>query len=97
MFTVPMHSRISVPSLPTVRVQHPWREKVSSLSKGPFLDDKGLSCYEFEQEIPFADAEQLLRLCEPDLSIKCATLFAGEHIPGSRCLFTELTAWSWLK
>ncbi len=32
--------------------------------KGP-SDVKGLSRYEFEQEIPLSDAEQLLQLCEP--------------------------------
>jgi len=32
--------------------------------KGPSLDG-GLSRYEFEQEIPLADAEHLLLLCEP--------------------------------
>ena len=32
--------------------------------KGP-SDEKGLSRYEFEQEVPLADAEQLLKLCEP--------------------------------
>ena len=31
--------------------------------KGP-SDDKGLSRYEFEQEIPLPDAEQLMNLCE---------------------------------
>ena len=34
--------------------------------KGPSLDG-GLSRYEFEQEIPFADAEQLMKLCEPGI------------------------------
>ena len=34
--------------------------------KGPSLDG-GLSRYEFEQEIPFADAEQLMTLCEPGI------------------------------
>ena len=28
-------------------------------------DEKGLSRYEFEQKIPLADAEELLKLCEP--------------------------------
>lgn len=28
-------------------------------------DEKGLSRYEFEQEIPLSDAEELLKLCEP--------------------------------
>ena len=32
--------------------------------KGPSLDG-GLSRYEFEQEIPLADAEKLMTLCEP--------------------------------
>lgn len=32
--------------------------------KGP-SDEKGLSRYEFEREIPLADAEELFKLCEP--------------------------------
>ena len=34
--------------------------------KGP-SDIGGLARYEFEQEIPFADAEQLMRLCQPGI------------------------------
>ena len=34
--------------------------------KGPSVDG-GLSRYEFEQEIPLADAEQLMKLCEPGI------------------------------
>ena len=34
--------------------------------KGPSYDG-GLSRYEFEQEIPFADARQLMTLCEPGI------------------------------
>ncbi|WP_455641029.1 CYTH domain-containing protein [Parabacteroides sp.] len=47
--------------------------------KGP-SDDKGLSRYEFEQEIPLADAEQLLKLCEPGAIDKVRHLVpAGVH------------------
>lgn len=44
-------------------------------------DEKGLSRYEFEQEIPLADAEQLLKLCEPGAIDKVRHLVrAGRHI-----------------
>lgn len=47
--------------------------------KGP-SDDKGLSRYEFEQEIPLPDAEQLLTLCEPGVIDKVRHLVrAGKH------------------
>ena len=47
--------------------------------KGP-SDDKGLSRYEFEQEIPLPDAEQLLTLCEPGGIDKVRHLVrAGKH------------------
>lgn len=47
--------------------------------KGPSLNG-GLTRYEFEQEIPLADAEQLLRLCEPGLIDKTRWLVkAGDH------------------
>lgn len=47
--------------------------------KGPSLDG-GLSRYEFEQEIPFADAEQLMTLCEPGIIDKTRWLVkSGEH------------------
>ena len=47
--------------------------------KGP-SDDKGLSRYEFEQEIPLPDAEQLLTLCEPGAIDKVRHLVrAGKH------------------
>lgn len=39
--------------------------------KGP-SDEKGLSRYEFEQEISEADARQLLKLCEPGIIDKNA-------------------------
>ncbi len=46
----------------TVRVR--IRDKQGFITiKGPSLDG-GLSRYEFEQEIPLADAEQLMNLCE---------------------------------
>ena len=44
-------------------------------------DEKGLSRYEFEQEIPIADAEELLKLCEPGVIDKVRNLVpAGKHI-----------------
>lgn len=44
-------------------------------------DEKGLSRYEFEQEIPLADAEQLLKLCEPGAIDKVRHLVrVGRHI-----------------
>ncbi len=47
--------------------------------KGP-SDDKGLSRYEFEQEIPLPDAEQLLTLCEPGVIDKVRHLVrVGKH------------------
>ena len=47
--------------------------------KGPSLDG-GLSRYEFEQEIPFTDAEQLMTLCEPGVIDKTRWLVkSGEH------------------
>ena len=47
--------------------------------KGPSLDG-GLSRYEFEQEIPLADAEQLMTLCEPGIIDKTRWLVkSGEH------------------
>ncbi len=47
--------------------------------KGPSLDG-GLSRYEFEQEIPFADAQKLLTLCEPGLIDKTRWLVkSGVH------------------
>ncbi len=47
--------------------------------KGPSLDG-GLSRYEFEQEIPFDDAQKLLTLCEPGIIDKTRWLVkSGEH------------------
>lgn len=47
--------------------------------KGP-SDAKGFSRYEFEREIPLADAEQLLTLCEPGAIDKVRHLVrAGQH------------------
>ena len=47
--------------------------------KGPSLDG-GLSRYEFEQEIPLADAEQLMTLCEPGIIDKTRWLVkSGEY------------------
>lgn len=47
----------------TVRIRIRGEEGFLTI-KGP-SDDKGLSRYEFEQEISLADAEKLLALCEP--------------------------------
>lgn len=48
--------------------------------KGP-SDEKGLSRYEFEQEIPLTDAGELLKLCEPGAIDKVRHLIPrGEHI-----------------
>ena len=48
--------------------------------KGP-SDEKGLSRYEFEQTIPLADAEELLKLCEPGVIDKVRNLVRREsHI-----------------
>ncbi len=47
--------------------------------KGPSADG-GLSRYEFEQEIAFDDAEQLMKLCEPGIIDKTRYLVkSGEH------------------
>lgn len=47
--------------------------------KGP-SDEKGLSRYEFEQLIPLADAEELLKLCEPGAIDKVRNLVRqGPH------------------
>ena len=47
--------------------------------KGPSLDG-GLSRYEFEQEIPLADAEKLMTLCEPGQIDKFRWLVkSGDH------------------
>ena len=47
--------------------------------KGPSLDG-GLSRYEFEQEIPLADAEKLMTLCEPGQIDKVRWLVkSGNH------------------
>ena len=47
--------------------------------KGPSTDG-GLTRYEFEQEVPMADAEQLLQLCEPLIIDKTRWLIrSGEH------------------
>ncbi len=47
--------------------------------KGPSLDG-GLSRYEFEQEIPLADAQKLLTLCEPGIIDKTRWLVkSGSH------------------
>lgn len=48
--------------------------------KGPSLDG-GLSRYEFEQQIPFDDAQKLMTLCEPGIIDKTRWLVrSGDHI-----------------
>ena len=48
--------------------------------KGPSLDG-GLSRYEFEQQIPFDDAQKLMTLCEPGIIDKTRWLVrSGNHI-----------------
>lgn len=48
--------------------------------KGPSLDG-GLSRYEFEQQIPFDDAQKLMSLCEPGIIDKTRWLVrSGDHI-----------------
>ena len=48
--------------------------------KGPSLDG-GLLRYEFEQQIPFDDAQKLMSLCEPGIIDKTRWLVrSGEHI-----------------
>ena len=62
----------------TVRIRI-RNEKAFITIKGPSLDG-GLSRYEFEQEIPLADAEQLMTLCEPGIIDKTRWLVkSGEH------------------
>jgi len=47
--------------------------------KGPSTDN-GLTRYEFEQEIPLVDAEQLMQLCEPGIIDKTRWLVkSGDH------------------
>ena len=46
--------------------------------KGPSLDG-GLSRYEFEQEIPLADAQQLMYLCEPGVIDKTRWLVKSDE------------------
>ena len=45
--------------------------------KGPSLNG-GLSRYEFEQEIPFDDAQQLMQLCEPGIIDKTRWLVKSD-------------------
>jgi len=46
--------------------------------KGPSLNG-GLSRYEFEQEIPFDDAQQLMQLCEPGIIDKTRWLVKSDR------------------
>lgn len=63
----------------TVRVR--IRDKKGYLTiKGP-SDIKGMSRYEFETEIALADAEELMKLCEPGVIDKTRYLVkAGKHV-----------------
>ena len=49
-------------------------------------DENGLSRYEFEQKIPPADAEELLKLCEPGIIDKVQSGPCREAHLGSRRL-----------
>ena len=63
----------------TVRVRIRGTEGFLTI-KGP-SDEKGLSRYEFEQKIPLADAEELLKLCEPGAIDKVRHLVRqGKHV-----------------
>lgn len=62
----------------TVRIRIRGNEGFLTI-KGP-SDEKGLSRYEFEQKIPLADAEELLKLCEPGAIDKVRHLISsGKH------------------
>ena len=63
----------------TVRVR--IRDEKGYLTiKGP-SDQTGLARYEFETEIPLADAEDLMRICEPGIIDKTRYLVrSGRHI-----------------
>ena len=62
----------------TVRVRIRDRQGFITI-KGPSLDG-GLSRYEFEQEVPLADAEQLFKLCEEGVIDKTRWLVkSGNH------------------
>lgn len=62
----------------TVRIR--IRDELAYITiKGPSLDG-GLSRYEFEQEIPLSDAENLMQLCEPGIIDKTRWLVkSGSH------------------
>ena len=63
----------------TVRVR--IRDEKGYLTiKGP-SDSLGLSRYEWEKEIPLNEAEELMKLCEPDMIDKTRFLVkAGKHV-----------------
>ncbi|MCD8042479.1 MAG: CYTH domain-containing protein [Tannerellaceae bacterium] len=62
----------------TVRIRIRDREAFITI-KGPSSGD-GLTRYEFEQPIPLADAEELLKLCEPGIIEKVRHIIpAGTH------------------
>ena len=62
----------------TVRVRIRDSRAYSTI-KGPSTDN-GLTRYEFEQEIPLVDAEQLMQLCEPGIIDKTRWLVkSGDH------------------
>lgn len=63
----------------TVRIRIRGEEGYLTI-KGP-SDEKGLSRYEFEQQISLTDAEQLLCLCEPGAIDKIRHLVhVGKHV-----------------
>ena len=62
----------------TVRIR--IRGEEGFLSINGASDENGLSRYEFEQKIPPADAEELLKLCEPGIIDKVRNLVpVGKH------------------
>ena len=62
----------------TVRIRI-RNERAYITIKGPSLNG-GLSCYEFEQEIPLDDARKLLTLCDPGIIDKTRWLVkSGRH------------------
>ena len=63
---------------------HPGEEGFLTI-KGA-SDENGLSRYEFEQKIPPADAEELLKLCEPGIIDKVRNCPCRETHLGSRRL-----------
>ena len=63
----------------TVRVR--IRDDKGFLTIKGRADEAGLSRYEWEQEIPLADAQDLMKLCEPGMIDKIRYLIrSGSHV-----------------